>query len=103
MSTSTPVRLTLREPAANTGLHIATVQRRIHRGELPAVSIGNRHLVAAVDLDAAILPMLVPVVSKQVTTTSLDALEAAAIRVAAAAPPLSAQQRARITSLLGGG
>lgn len=102
MSTSPSVRLPLPEAAEHAGVHISTLRRRIHRGELPAVSIGNRHFVSLADLDNPSQPAPVPVAPKQVRTAAFDELEAAARRVAASAPPLSADQRARLASLLGG-
>jgi excisionase family DNA binding protein len=102
VSTLTPDRLTLPEASIYCGKHVATIRRRIHSGELPAVRIGRRHCVLSSDLDNLFTPVAVPVVPRHVSTGPFEDLEAAAKRVAAMAPPLSADQRARIASLLGG-
>ena len=94
-------RVNLCGAAERSNCSVATVRRRIADGSLPAVLQGNKHEVDVADLDRVFAP--VPVTPKRdAAAAALEALEAAARRVAAQAPPLSFEQRARLTELLGG-
>jgi hypothetical protein len=111
-STAEPVYLDLRTAAERKRCSVATIRRRIHSGLLPAIKNGVMHQVSVADLDAAFAP--VAVVPKSAMgprravnriaagETAMARLHAAAVELADAAPPLSADQRARLVSLLGG-
>lgn len=75
---------------------VDTLRRKIKRGILPAALVGGRYLMERSDLEA-----LVQAVART-RATEFDELEAAAKRVAAAAPRLNTDQRARLATLLGG-
>ena len=95
------LRLDVRGASTHSRRSVATVRRRIADGSLPAVLNGNKHEVDVADLDRVFMPVRV-VPKRDAAAAAFDALEVAARRVAAEAPPLSFEQRARLIELLGG-
>jgi excisionase family DNA binding protein len=96
-----PSRVDLRSAAERRNCSIATVRRRIADGSLPAVRNGNKYEVNVADLDRVFAPVPIEP-TRNSAAAAFEALESAARRVAAQAPPLSQRQRARLTELLGG-
>lgn len=90
-------RLSLRDAAAHTGLSVAVLRRHIHEGTLSSTKKGNRYEITVADLVNAI-----PAIIHQHDAGASDVLEDAAKSAAAADPPLTDEQRSRLTSLLKG-
>lgn len=70
-----------------------TLRKYIADGRLPAVKIGSRIKVLRSDLEMLAIPK---------RAMSFEEIEAAAERIAAAAPPLSVNQVRRLRSIFGG-
>ncbi|CCF61160.1 helix-turn-helix domain-containing protein [Nocardia cyriacigeorgica] len=96
MSTRT---LTLREVAAKYGVHVNTARRWAACGELPAQRIGKCYYVNPDDLDNWRKPAPEPPAHVSARTDYADYIA----RVVEAAPPLSPDQIARITTILNSG
>jgi excisionase family DNA binding protein len=87
--------LTLAQAAELTGLSIRTIQRHIRSGNLPAAYLGGSRLVRIKreDLDNLFTP------TEPTAAGVVDAIE----RAVSSAPPLTPEQRARLTALFWAG
>lgn len=85
--------LTLKQAAERGHISIATLNRYIASGRLPAMKMGGKNYVTVGDLDAAIGP--VPVLPSGAARGGVtdEGLRAWAERVASTAPPLRPEQR----------
>ncbi len=99
MPTQAPHLYTLQE-ASDLGYGAyQTLRGYIRDGRLPAVKIGSRVKVRLEDLDALTTPAPS---NTTATPPPFDELEAAVRRIAASAPPLTADQVRRLAALFGG-
>lgn len=92
--------LDLSQAVERSGRSLPTLYRRIHDGSLPAFRDGSKYKVRPSDLDTVFAPRpVIPRDSDERDQSIVEAVE----RALCATPPLSAERRAELSSLLSSG